>query len=294
VPVDQTITLAPVELDPPPAGMFKGAEIRIADGRNYYFEYRIGGSSEIGDRALPIDNRVLGTDVVSNPGVAPVARPVILKLPTHPSDDGAVLGDGDHYQEIDPTDGLEFRADVSGIDGTKADLRIRYGANGRPDPSIRPWPASASRPWQSPDIEVQNARSMADPGTWFNVPWLNQDNTVVATIRNNGALDAMGVQVDFYVKDYNVGGAPEFFLGSDTRDVPHGGAGVAFTAHWVPPAAGHFCIVVRIPLYQTPGAPSIAEQTEFNTVAQSNYDHFNSATASGAQSALERRGGQPL
>ena len=41
----------------------------------------------------------------------------------------------------------------------KADVRIRYGVDGQPDPSITPWPASPTRQWQSPDIRVKNARS---------------------------------------------------------------------------------------------------------------------------------------
>src|SRR5262249_39779425 len=115
----------------------------------------------------------------------------------------------------------------------------------------------------------------------FNVPWLGHDNTVAAQIKNGGNLDAPAVTADFYVKDYNVGGAPEYYLGSDVHDIP-AGMSVEFSAHWVPPRDGHFCIIVRIPLYQPPGSPSIAEQTEFNHVAQSNYDHFISATASPA------------
>lgn len=279
--VDQTVTLSPVELGTPPAGQFAAIEVRIADGWNYYLEYRIGESAEIGDRALPSDSHVLGTDVVSDPGTAPFSRPVILLLPKHGDDAGAVLGNGEFYHEIDTSTGLEFRIDVSNINGAKADVRVRYGANGRPDPSIRPWPASPDRPYQSPDIEVRNAKSTMDPVNFFNTPWLNHDNTVAAQIKNGGNLDAPGVTVNFYVKDYNVGGAPEYFLGTQTKNVA-AGATVEFTTNWVPPRDGHFCIIVRIPLYQTPGSPSIAEQTEFNNVAQSNYDRFNSATSSPA------------
>ena len=85
--------------------------------------------------------------------------------------------------------------------------------------------------------------------------------------------------MNFYVKNYNIGGAPEVFLGADVRDIP-AGATVEFTTGWVPPSTGHFCIVVRIPLYVVPTAPTVVEMTELNNVAQSNYDRFVSATGS--------------
>ena len=45
--VDQNVTLHAAELGDPPAGQFRGIEIRLADGWNYYVEYRAeqaGGS----------------------------------------------------------------------------------------------------------------------------------------------------------------------------------------------------------------------------------------------------------
>jgi M6 family metalloprotease-like protein len=278
-PVDQPVTLSPIEQGTPPTGRSAAVEVRIGDGLNYYFEYRNGENPQIGDRSLPTDDRVLGTDVASAPFVPPFARPGVLLLPSDGDDSGAVLGNGDFYRELDSTPStVEFRTDVSGLNGNKADLRIRYGTNGRPDPSIRPWPASPQRPWQSPDIEVRNARSTADP-QWFNTPWVSNPNTVVARVKNGGNVLAPSVRVNFYVKNYNIGGAPEVFLGSDVRNIA-AGATVDFTTGWVPPSIGHFCIVVRIPLYVVPTAPTVVEMTELNNVAQSNYDRFVSATGS--------------
>ena len=278
-PVDQTITLHPIEEGAPQAGRFSAAEVRIGDGLNYYFEYRNGESPQLGDRSLPTDDRVLGTDVASPPFVPPYARPTILLLPASGDDTGAVLGNGDFYREIDASPApVEFRVDVSGLNGSKADIRVRYGTNGRPDPSIRPWPASSSRPWQSPDIEVRNAKSLADPA-WRNVPWVGNPNTVAAQVRNGGNVMAPSVEVDFYVKNYNIGGAPEVFLGTQSQDIP-AGATREFTTSWVPPTTGHFCIIVRIPLYIVPTAPTVVEMTELNNVAQSNYDRFNTSTSS--------------
>ena len=278
-PVDQTVTLHAIERGAPPAGRSSAVEMRIGDGLNYYFEYRNGENPQIGDRSLPADERILGTDVASAPFVPPFSRPAVLLLPSDGDDDGAVLGNGQFYREIDASPfPVEFRADVSAISGDRADIRIRYGTNGRPDPSIRPWPAAPDRQWQSPDIEVRNAKNLADP-SWANVPWVGNNNTVVAKVRNAGNVMAPQVRVNFYVKNFNIGGAPEVFLGSDVRDIA-AGATVEFTTMWVPPATGHYCIVVRIPLYIVPTAPTVIEMTELNNVAQSNYDRFNTATSS--------------
>ncbi|MGD8372616.1 MAG: hypothetical protein PVI19_13775, partial [Syntrophobacterales bacterium] len=75
---------------------------------------------------------------------------------------------------------------------------------------------------------------------------------------------------------------PEFFLGSDTKDIG-AGATVEFKTTWVPPGTGHYCIVARIPLYTRPGTPPVTEITELNNEAQSNYDRFISDTTSPAR-----------
>ncbi|MDP2601531.1 MAG: CARDB domain-containing protein [Deltaproteobacteria bacterium] len=293
-PVDQAITLSPIENGAPPAGRNAGVEIRLADGWNYYFEYRIGQTAQIGDRSLPTDNRVLGTDVVSAPYSPPISRPGILLLNSDIDGDGAVLGNNQDYEETDTTDPVyptDFKVDVSGINNSKADLRIRYGVNSKPDPSIRPWPAAPDRQWQSPDIEIQNARNLAD-SAWFNVPWVGNMNTIIARIKNNGGLDAPQVRANFYVKNYNVGGAPETFLGTDVRDVP-AGATVDFQGSWTPPAVGHFCVIVRIPLYQLPANPAVVEMTELNNLAQSNYDRFISTTSTPSREITTMEVGNP-
>ncbi len=279
MPLDETVTLHPIEQGQPPQGRWSGVEVRIAPGWNYYFEYRVGQTGQIGDGELPKNDRVIGTDVISpNIFTPPSQRPPVLMLPG-----GGVFGNGDSYKEPIYVGNVAtdlFDASVSGIDGKKADLRLRYGMSGKPDPSIRPWPAGPDRPWQSPDIEVRNARSAAD-SKWFNVPWEGHVNTIVAQVTNAGKLAAPKVTVNFWVADLNVGGAPETFLGSDTRDIGPG-ATVSFTAPtpWIAPGGGHYCVIVRIPLYQTPSSPSVAETTELNNFAQSNYDRFISATAS--------------
>ncbi|HWQ96092.1 MAG TPA: SdrD B-like domain-containing protein [Candidatus Methylomirabilis sp.] len=293
-PVDQTVTLNPIEQGTPPAGSFSGIEVRVADGNNYYFEYRIGQSAQIGDRQLPVDSRVLSTDVASPSWSPPILRPDILLLSNAPGHgNGPVLGNGQYYTETvnDPIYPTDFNASVSNINGNKADIRITYGINSKPDPSIRPWPAGPDRQWQSPDIEIQNARNMADPA-WFNVPWAGNVNTVIASVKNAGNLDASGVQVDFYVKDYTIGNAPETFLGSDVQDIAKG-ATVQFKTTWIPPKEGHFCIIVRIRLYFKPGPPAVVETTELNNVAQSNYDKFISTQSVPSREITTVRVGNP-
>jgi M6 family metalloprotease-like protein len=279
-PINEPVRLHPIELGEPPAGRMAGIEVRVTDGLNYYFEYRRGQAAQTGDRGLPLDGRVLGTDIASPPYTPPFARPTVLLLPTDLDGDGPVLGDGQDYRQTDNTTTgfpADFRAEVSSVTADKADVRVRYGVIGKPDPSIRPWPAGPDRPWQSPDIEVRNARNSGSP-EWFNVPWEGNPNTIIARIRNSGAIDAPAVRVEFFVKNYNVGGNPEVVVGTDTRDVPAGST-VEFQAPWVPPSQGHFCVVVRIPLYQLPGGAAV-EMTELNNIAQSNYDRFISRTAS--------------
>jgi CARDB len=284
--VDETITLAAIENGPPPAGQFAGIEVRVGDGRNYYFEYRRGQTSEIGDRQLVPDSRIVGTDVSEPPDPPVIDRPDILLLAKHSDDDGAVLDSGQVYHEVDnttPTFPSDFKFDVVSHNGNSAQVRVRYGVLGKPDPSIRPWPRDAAHQWQSPDIEVQNARNAAD-SAWANVPWQGHANTVVAQIKNRGALSAPGVSVSFYVKDYTLANAPETFLGSDSDDIPPNTT-VPFSVPWNipapadPSAAQHFCIVVRIDHYETPTTPPVQEMTDANNSAQSNYDRFISATS---------------
>jgi M6 family metalloprotease-like protein len=279
--VDETVTLHPVENTNPSAGRYSGVEIRISPGWDYYFEYRVAQTGQIGDQGLPTNDRVLGTDVTFVDDIILMhhRKPVML-LANDSDGDGPVLGLGQDYEERDistPNFSTDFRAEVTRIDGTSADLRILYGVESQPDPYIRRWPAP---PYQSPDIEVSNPRSLADPA-WTNVPWLHHPNTLTATVTNGGDMDAPGVWVDFYVKDYTVNGSDgtPILIGSDQQDVP-AQQSAEFSTEWMPSAEGHYCIEARIRLYVTPGPNSVVEVTELNNIAQSNYDRFISASAS--------------
>jgi hypothetical protein len=119
-------------------------------------------------------------------------------VPNDADGDGSILSPGMDYKEreLSPAGSmLQVRAETA--DAAKATVRVRYGTFDRPDPSIRPWPASPERLWQSPDIEVQNERNRNCP-EWFNVPWAGHLNTVIARVKNAGLRDAPSVRVEFY------------------------------------------------------------------------------------------------
>ena len=74
---------------------------------------------------MPTDSRVLGTDAFQP--TPPILRPGVLLLSNDADGDGSVLGNGADYEETDYTDPVyptDFRVDVSGIDGTKADVEM--------------------------------------------------------------------------------------------------------------------------------------------------------------------------
>ena len=173
-----------------------------------------------------------------------------------------------------PTD---FTVTASSFSGNKADIRVQYGVSSKPDPYIRPWPAAEERQWQSPDIEVKNTRNASDTD-WFNVPWIDHDNTIVATVTNGGNLDAEDVEVTISEKNFNLGGVPAVtVLGTVVKDIPALGK-VEFEAPWIPSAGKHYCISVVISKYSSPGG--IDETSNSNNTAQSNYTRFISASAS--------------
>ena len=294
IPLDQTVTLHPAELGAPPAGRFSAVEIRIADGWNYYFEYRITQAGQIGDQELggPGDTAsgaVLGSDVISQNFTFPIARPQVMRLRRDAENENSFFTAGQDYKETDTSSMAiaDFRMSVVSTAADNAQIRVQYGTNGRPDLYIRPWPGGDN--WQSPDIEVQNARSLADPANWANVPWVGHANTVIARYRNRGPVTCTNVKVDFLVKDYTVSGGPEVWIGSDTHDVPpeSGTPFVEFTAQWIPPTDGHKCMIVRTPLYIDASVnPNIVEVSDSNNSAQSNYTRYIAAASSPAKRGI--------
>lgn len=276
--VAENVTLHASELGTPPAGRFKGIEVRLGDGLNYYVEYRAEQGTQISDD-LVVDRRVVITDVTSDSFVTPIARPPILFVHNDLDGDGPLIGTGADFEERDPGTQLDLHVDVVSSAADNAVVRIRYDSNGRPEPGIRPWAGEPD--FQSPDIEIRNDRATADPAQYYNMPWAGHANTVVAKIRNNGDLIARGLVVDFFVTEFSAGDGPWLSLGSDTKDVP-GGTTVEFMRPWNIDADEnrHYCVIVRIRLYQDPANLAIVDQNTYNNEARSNYARFVSASAS--------------
>jgi len=273
--VNETVTLHAAELSPS-AGRMRGIEIRLSDGWNTYIEYRAKQPAQFSD-TLPTDRRVVVTDVTSDSFSSPVSRPPIVFVHNDADGDGPILDSTLDYEEIDPSSQKQLTVTVVSTAADNAVVNVKYDSGQRPDPGIRPWTGGPD--WQSPDIEVRNAKSIADPAKWANTPWPGNQNTVVAKVRNNGDLLAKGVVVDFFVVKYTTGDGPMVELGTDVQDIP-AGATVEFTAAWSPPVEGHYCIVVQIRLYQDPATAGLFETNIFNNEARSNYTRFVSASSS--------------
>ncbi|NJM44973.1 MAG: hypothetical protein HC860_01470 [Alkalinema sp. RU_4_3] len=244
-----------------------------ASNWNYYIEYRTRQVGQIGDTQLPINDRVVCTDAIAQGFQKLAERPEIVLLWNDPSiqSDGPVLGVGQSYLEQDPDgNGKHLKISVLNIQKGLATVRVQYKVFGI-DLGIRPWPAGADRPWQSPDIEIRNERAKAN-STYANIPWTGNVNNVVAKVTNSGTVDATKVAVQISVKDYNLGGDIPITqpLSKIIKDVPAGKT-VEFITQWIPPKDGHFCIYVEILPYATAGPPMIVDMNAHNSIAQSNY-----------------------
>ncbi len=287
-PVDTDVVLHASDEYPPPGGEYAAVEVRIADGVNYYFEYRREEPTNTSDEDVPADDTVVGVECWS--GKEPDDHRNILRIKQDPDNDSAEFQVGDDYREQDTTDPSypnDFVMKVLSTGSDSAKIHVRYGDK-KPDPQIRPWAPSTN--WKSPDLQVTNDRNRAD-SRWRDIPWEAHDNRIVATVRNPaGQLDARQVRVDFFVKDYTLGGGAEKSLGSEVHDVP-AGQEVKFTSSvpWIPPPLSaipfvtipvHYCVVARIAEYHDPITPSVGEITRDNNEAQSNHTQVISASSS--------------
>lgn len=284
--VDEEVTLHPASAGVPvPPRRRQAVELRIADGRNYYFEYRRDRAVALSDQTIPEDFVVVGTDYISGDTPPTQRRPLVL-LRDDPDADGATFGLGDDYRESDTTDPSypnDFAMTVLETAADFARVRLRY-ADAKPDPSILPWSQSSN--WKSPDLRVENHRNRqnADPQL-RDVPWEDHDNWIVAKVRNTGRDVARDVEVSFAVKDFTLGAGAEKPLGSVVIPLLNAGQEVEVTSPdvWKPPPLSslqpwltirpHYCVLARITAQPD-------EITRDNNEAQSNHTRLISASAS--------------
>lgn len=286
--VDEEVTLHPSSFGGPvPGGRRQAVELRIADGRNYYFEYRRRNALALSDQTIAEDLVVYGTDYVSG-DTPPTDRRPLLLLRDDPDADGGTFSLNDDYRESDTTDPAypnDFAMTVVATAADSARVRLRY-ADAKPDPSIRPWAQSTN--WKSPDLRVDNLRNRQNPQL-ADLPWEGHDNWIVAKVRNGGRDVASNVEVSFAVKDLTLGGGAETSLGSVVVAQLTAGQEVEVTSPdaWQPPPLSlipflnirpHYCVVARI-------TPQPDEITRDNNVAQSN--HTRLISASGSPSSRE-------
>jgi M6 family metalloprotease-like protein len=101
-PVNETVSLHPLEVTPPPAGQYSGIEVRLAAGRNYYVEFHAPQTSQISDHHLPSPNHVIVTDasLPSPNGVAPFDRPRLMFVHKDSDGDGSILAFGGRFLHI--------------------------------------------------------------------------------------------------------------------------------------------------------------------------------------------------
>jgi hypothetical protein len=292
---DDEVVLRAVADGPPAAGSgeFSAIEVRVEDGLNYYFEYRPAVAGVIVDSNSPEASAVLGTEALTrSPAPTDRAQILLVKNDADAIDEQGSFIETQDYREQDTTSpGFEndFIVDILDADATTARVRVRYAADNKPDPAMTPWSPSSN--WQSPDIEVVNGRSLADPA-FRNIPWEGHDNWVRATVSNRGLSDAHSVTLNFFAKDFTFGGGAEIGLGSQTFDVPVGPPVVFSSPNpWRPPQVWlpfgqvqfeqHACFGARFGPFQDP-ITNIWEVTTENNEAQSNYTWMASTTSSPA------------
>lgn len=281
--VDEEVALHPAGRGVPvPAGRRQAIELRIADGRNYYFEYRRRNAAALSDQMTPEDLVVVGTDYVSGDTPPTDRRPLTL-IRNDTDADGGTFALNDDYEESDTSDPAypnDFAMTVLETAAEFARVRLRY-ADAKPDPSLRPW--SQSTNWKSPDLRVENFRNLQNPAL-RDLPWEGHDNWIVATVHNTGRDVAKDVEVVFGWKDFTLAGGAEHALGSLTIPSIAAGSSVDVTSPdvWRPPVLSnipfltirpHYCVFARLTAQPD-------EITRDNNEAQSNHTQLISASAS--------------
>lgn len=274
----------------PLPGRKAGIEVRIRDGRNYYFEHRLKQAGQMGDQKLQDyfggERVLIGTDVVSTRIENEVTRPDILMLPKDADGDGAALIVANtDYSESDVTDPErmhDFRVVYEGkqpFDPNVVKVRVEYVGANRPELEISPAPGGTN--WKSPDIDVKSPAGV-------NRVAKGVENTVSVRVHNRGTLRAEKVHVvvswlPFTTRPGNwtpMADPPLQDIGPSSDAI--------FVTKFTPPAGlkiddvavEHFCIGASVDRYVDPHTPDHNEFTVHNNRAQSNFDTADVASGS--------------
>ena len=292
-PVDRNVVLQAASAGRPTLGSNRksAAEVRIEDGKNYYFEYRASTPGRIVDTAVPEALAVLGTEALTRERRQPAGprSSSCRKTPTRSSSRGR-SSVGRTIRELDtttPNFEQEFIVDVGFDDGRHRDapgaLRTGRQAGSGYDAVV---PVDQLAEPRHPGEQRAAAKRIPSSA---NVPWEGHDNTLTATVTNHGTSDAHGVTVRFFSKDFTFGGGS----GGTARRGRDGCAGQAtrtFTCPntWKPTVvncrSGHSstsstpCVVARMEPFLDP-VTNIWEVTPENNEAQSNYTWMASTTS---------------
>jgi hypothetical protein len=265
----------------PPAGRKAAIEVRIADGWNYYFEYRrtLGGAMTDQQLATTAGGAqvVLGTDVRAD-GAAKPARPVILRLAVDADGNGPLLkAIGEDYEETDVTNPQrqhDFRLvfdQIDPADSNAAHVHVEYIAAHRPELQITPAPGRGD--WKSPDIDL------VGPGG-DNKIVKGRRHQIIARVHNAGSLAAKNVRLGLAWLPFTTSPGDWGLLPDPPKqDIP-GLSTVTFTQDWDVPAdlkvdeidVEHFCVKASVDAYVDPTDASNSEIVIFNNWAQSNFD----------------------
>lgn len=279
----------------PRPGRSAGIEVRIRDGRNYYFEFRRTQPGQLGDQNLAGrfggPSVLIGTDVVSKRVADDPARPDILLLPKDADMDGPALTTANtDYEESDVTDREhmhDFRVVYQGAepgDPEAARVRVEYVRANRAELQIQA--AKGGGDWKSPDIDLKGPAGM-------NTVAKGLEHTVVVRVRNAGTFKAESVRVALAWLPFTTSPGTWTPLPDPPRKDIAPRSDVLFETKWTPPASlqingldvEHFCVSAVVERYRDPRTPDHDEIVVDNNRAQSNFATAAARSGSPAERA---------
>jgi hypothetical protein len=260
----------------PSAGAKAGVEVRLRDGKNYYYEYRRAQPTQMGEAAwLPPHDAVVGTDV-DEPKPEELVRPLVLLLPKDIDGDGFALKTGDDYKESDVTDPMRtYDFTVTRVPSAVpspnfAAIRIDYIGAAHAELEIKPAPGGTN--FKSPDI---NLKSPAGD----NKVTKGMVNKIAVRVKNRGTVEAKNVLIRVSWLPYTTAAGPWTPLPNPpTQNIAARGS-AEFLLDWMlekrPQLNGidveHFCVRADIVRYTDMTNPSHNEINVFDNWAQSNF-----------------------